>query len=68
MKTILCWLCDPYVHLFAIGLLLVWLAMGIGTESDEPEDRDLAPVRHASARSHQLDEFAPVVYAPPRGP
>jgi hypothetical protein len=28
MKVLLGWLCDPYVHVFMIGLLLIRLAMG----------------------------------------
>lgn len=32
MKTLLGWLCDPYVHILVIGLILVRLAMGSGTE------------------------------------
>ena len=28
MKALLGWLCDPYIHVILIGLLLIWLAMG----------------------------------------
>ena len=33
MKAVLGWLADPYVHMFAVGLGLVWLAMGSGGDA-----------------------------------
>ena len=32
MKILLGWLCDPYVHVFLIGLVLARLAMDAGKE------------------------------------
>jgi hypothetical protein len=40
MKVLLGWLCDPYVHVFLIVLLLIWLAMG-----SNPDERVKPPQR-----------------------
>lgn len=32
MKKLIGWVCDPYVHMILIGLLLVRLAMGTNAE------------------------------------
>jgi hypothetical protein len=47
MKAVFGWLSDPYVHVFAVGLVLVRLAMGVG--GDEPGDMLSAPALRCQA-------------------
>ncbi len=62
MKAVLGWLSDPYLHIIAVGLVLVRLAMGAGGgETSDPYD-GLTPcvVCHAS---HQASKPCPKMTA-----
>ena len=37
MKSVLGWLGDPYIHMFAVALILARLAMGVGPDDAKAE-------------------------------
>jgi hypothetical protein len=62
MKAVVGWLCDPYIHLLVVGLVLVRLAMGAG--GDRPTDATgQPPVRCAACRGFHMEgvECIPIV-------
>ena len=43
MKSVLGWLGDPYIHMFAVALILARLAMGVGPDDAKAEKWEFVP-------------------------
>ena len=43
MKAALAWLLDPYIHMFLVGLAIVWVATGV--RSEDPLDAAARPTK-----------------------
>jgi hypothetical protein len=61
MKALTSWLCDPCVHLFVIGLLLVRMAMSAGSEPDLAAlDDDGSKICRTCRKYHEAPSACPV--------
>jgi hypothetical protein len=67
MKSVVNWLCDPYLHLILVGLVLVRFAMSFGL--DESQQAADAWGRCAACSSfHEPDLHCPQLAAVQEGP
>jgi hypothetical protein len=53
MKAVFGWLSDPYLHVLAIGLVLVYLVIGLG--GGEPAAGSPSPTQHLPGCSKAHD-------------
>lgn len=61
MKAILGWLCDPYVHIVAVGLILIRLAMGFGGDASATASSDEQPRCSSCLRFHNGTDCNPTL-------
>lgn len=55
MKTVRGWLSDPYVHVFAVALVLIRLATASGTDDARADSGPLLKACRACSRTHYSD-------------
>lgn len=68
MKAVVGWLCDPYVHMLVVGLVLVRLAIGAGGD-EASEGIGTAARCHTCLHIHANDAACrPVVVTTPTAP
>jgi len=62
MKAVVGWLCDPYVHMLVVGLVLLLLAMGGGGD-EAGEGRGATGRCHTCLHIHASDAACRTVLA-----